>query len=123
MPAIPRPEPRKRVKARKQRHAARVVKSIRAQCVERDGHCRAARDLGVTYGCDWFLFCDGPSEWAHLGEKRRFKTRGQTPERRHTTAGSLMLCQHHHRAYDAARLVIEAGADGADGPLRFAVRP
>lgn len=32
----PKPEPRKRTKARGARHAAKVVKSVRQQCVERD---------------------------------------------------------------------------------------
>jgi len=35
--ACPKPEPRKRVKARRKRQAAQVVKSVRAQCVERSG--------------------------------------------------------------------------------------
>jgi hypothetical protein len=61
--------------------------------------------------------CDGVSEWAHLGDKKRFKTRGQAPEVRHTTAGSLMLCTKHHQDYDAGRMVIEG--DDANLPLKF----
>jgi hypothetical protein len=61
--------------------------------------------------------CHGVSEWAHLGDKKRFKTRGQAPEIRHTTAGSLMLCQKHHADYDAGRMAIDG--DDANLPLRF----
>lgn len=109
-PPIAKPETRKRVKGRKQRRAARVVKSVRAQCVERDGYCRVAAQFMDAK-------CEGVSEWAHLGDKRRFKTRGRAPESRHTTAGSLMLCTAHHRAYDQRRLAI-VGED-ADQPLSF----
>jgi hypothetical protein len=108
--ALAKLEPRKRVKARKRRHAAKVVKSVRAQCVERDGYCRAGWDRPVA-------LCHGVSEWAHLGDKKRFKTRGQAPEIRHTTAGSLMLCQKHHADYDAGRMAIDG--DDANLPLRF----
>jgi hypothetical protein len=61
--------------------------------------------------------CEGRSEWAHLGDQKRFKTRGKPPEERHTTAGSLMLCRFHHRAYDTGRLRI-IGTD-ANHPLDF----
>jgi hypothetical protein len=116
--ALAKPEPRKRVKARKQRHAAKVVKSIRHQCVLRDGSCRLKwqRD-------DWTdmpscaLACSGAPEWAHLGDKKRFKTRGQAPEIRHTTAGSLMLCKKHHQEYDSGRMAIDG--DDANLPLTF----
>jgi hypothetical protein len=112
---IAKPEPRRRVKARKQRHAAKVAKSVRAQCVERDGWCRVHTDArkagrGSTG-------CEGWSEWAHLGDKKRFKTRGQSPELRHTTAGSLMLCVQHHADYDEGRMAIIG--DDANLPLRF----
>lgn len=80
----------------------------------RDGRCRLA-------GARGFPACGGPSEWAHLRPHARFQTRGEAPERRHTTAGSLMLCRLMHHLYDAHRMAIEAeDADrGADGPLRF----
>lgn len=116
-----KPEPRKRVKARTQRKAAEVVKSIRQQCVERDGDCRIGDWENNPY--DWHSDslndggCEGRSEWAHLGEFKRFKTRGQPPEVRHTTAGSLMLCTEHHRSYDSGRLTIIG--DDANVPLRF----
>jgi hypothetical protein len=66
------------------------------------------------------LACDGASEWAHLEDKRRFKTVGMEPEERHTTGGSLMLCKSHHVAYDRHRIKITIlSRAGADGPLRF----
>jgi hypothetical protein len=118
---IPKPEPRKRVKGRKQRHAAKVVQSVRQQVVERDGYCRAMPGTYPTFigdkGRALVGLCDGVSEWAHLGDKKRFKTRGQAPEVRHTTAGSLMLCTKHHQDYDAGRMVIEG--DDANLPLKF----
>lgn len=116
---LPKPEPRKRVKARQKRRAAKVVKSVRQQVAERDGFCR----FGPLQSDALYLLigsCEGGSEWAHLGECLRFKTRGMAPERRHTTAGSLMLCTRHHAAYDRgagpSRIWIKplssAGADG-----------
>ena len=120
--ACPKPEPRKRVKARRTRQAAKVVKSVRAQCVKRDGFCRMASWPSDVL--DVFTYCYGPSEWAHLAEKRRSKTRGQAPEVRHTTAGSLMLCRGHHNAYDRAHTlkIVSLTVQGANGPLRFEVR-
>lgn len=112
---------RKQSKSRKDRTEAAVKKAVRAECAERDGACRIG---------DWEMNpddihdddlesdpCDGRSEWAHLGEKKRFKTRGQAPEVRHTTAGSLMLCRHHHGRYDAGKLTITGAS--ADGVLEF----
>lgn len=112
----PLPKPRSRAAQKKAsgRKAAKVVKSVRAQCVERDGYCRAVVALALEYGEEW---CRGVSEWAHLGDKKRFKTRGQAPEVRHTTAGSLMLCTKHHRDYDEGRIVIDG--DDANLPLQF----
>lgn len=119
--AVPKHEPAKVARGRAERHAAKVVKSVRQQCVERDGYCRYAtewlrRDLGVTQRGSCVL-CVGLSEWAHLGESKRFKTRGKPPEERHTTAGSLMLCAFHHHAYDDGELRI-LGAN-ANQTLRF----
>lgn len=93
--ACPRPVKgtAKRLKARGKRRESMHARSIRALCVERDGYCLMAL-LGV-------VGCSGPSEWAHVGQHRRCFTRGKAPEQRHTTAGSAMLCQKHHREYDA----------------------
>jgi hypothetical protein len=107
-----KPEPIKCTKGRQRRTAAKVVQRVRAQCVERDGDCRMR-------GISWHV-CGGESEWAHLGDKKRARTRGMAPEIRHTTAGSLMLCTTAHAAYDAGRIQIEpTSPEGADGILRF----
>lgn len=105
--------PRKLAKGRKDRAEAKVEKRVRAEVAERDGYCRVPQ---------YFLPdpCDGPSEWAHFGDKKRFKTRGMAPELRHTTAGSLKLCRKHHGEYDSGQLVIETMSDyGCDGLLSF----
>lgn len=105
----PKPASRKQVKAKATRAERQVIKSVRERCVERDGYCRLA---GMTER----LRCFGRSEWAHLNESRRFKTRGMAPEDRHTTEGSLMLCNAHHQAYDSHHISIMPLTDrGADG--------
>jgi len=95
-----------RVRAAKARKDAAYAKKIRQLVAERDGYCR-------LHG----IYCQGPSEWAHLGEKKRFNTRGLPPNERHTTAGSLMLCARHHDWYDIGKMHI-CGED-ANGPLEI----
>ena len=113
--ACPKPESRKRQKSRETREARAVVTRVRSACVERDGRCRLA---GTIFHSD----CFGRSEWAHLKDKRRFKTVGQAPGQRHCTAGSLMLCQIHHGRYDRHELTIEPLTEhGADGTVRIKV--
>ena len=107
---IPKPEPRKRVKARKKRRESALVKEVRRMVSERDGHCRL-HDKG-------FGLCFGVSTWAHLEDHRRFRTRGMEPEQRHTTTDTVMLCAKHHFAYDLHGITVEYTTDaGADGPL------
>lgn len=107
--ACPKPEPLKRTKRRKLRKESEVKMEVRAFCVVRDGDCRLRGRL------PWFP-CDGVSEWAHLGDKKRARTRGMKPEDRHTSAGSMMLCTVHHRAYDDGRMsyrpLTKQGANG-----------
>lgn len=111
---FPKGEPRKRKKARARRLERVVVQTVRPQVEDRDGRCRLLRLLGAPFGP-----CSDPSEWAHMTSHRRARTMGQAPERRHTTAASLMLCGRHHDAYDAGALTIEPMTDaGADGRLR-----
>jgi len=122
-PPKPRKGSIKRLKARTKRQEAKVVKSVRQQCVERDGYCliasRVPASVAVLLGP-----CEGPSEWAHVEEHRRFNTRGQAPEDRHTTNGSAMLCRAHHVAYDSHEFDFEAfsaaGMDGAFAVIRRA---
>lgn len=108
-----KPEPRARIKARKDRREAQVISRVRAECQERDGYCRL---FGAGLGT-----CRGESELAHLPQWRRSATRGQPAEQRHTTVGAVMLCGGtHHAALDGRaypRLYVEHGEVGADGNL------
>lgn len=120
--ACPKPEPRRKSKARKDRKEAAVEKAVRAIVADRDGRCRlesfdpAVRAL--------FGACDGPGEWAHI--LKRSQSRGQAPEIRHASTSSLMLCARHHRgkpSHEMHDFEIEYKTDdGADGPLRFVRR-
>lgn len=110
---IPKHLPRRIVKGRKLRMATAVIRSVRAQCVDRDGDCRLSGASALVGPCE------GVSEWAHLEQHRRFNTRGQAPERRHTTAGTAMLCTRHHRDYDAHSIGLhQTTSKGADGLLK-----
>lgn len=120
---------RKTAKGRKDRAEATVTKSVRAECVDRDGHCRLGkafrfitRDHLVQRQALWMHVCNEPSQWAHFGSKKRARTRGMAPEVRHTTAGSLMLCERAHTEYDAGTLMISAlTRKGCNGPLKFSL--
>lgn len=118
--AFPKPEPRKRTKGRAKRDERSIVADVRAACVERDGSCRIAT---MRPGDKWTTDatpCAGPSQWAHMHDVRRSKTRGLAPDVRHTTRGSFMACEAHHGAYDAKLLIVlPMSVDGADGPLMF----
>jgi len=119
---------RKQIKARRDRAEARVKKSVRQLCVDRDGYCRLSSEAWENHPDDWHDdalndTCDGPAQWAHLHSHRRSQTRGQTATRRHTTFGSLMLCVEHHQQYDAHQLqILIVGNDGCDGSLEFRAR-
>lgn len=126
--ACPKPISRKRLKGRKDRAEAKVKKSVRAQCVDRDGYCRVGD--WERNPDDWHAdvlagdACEGPSQWCHMKTHRRSATRGQAPMRRHTTAASFIGCQKHHAQYDGRakpRLFIEERIWplGADGPLHM----
>ena len=105
---------RRQMKTKADRDETAVEAAVRLLVKRRDGYCRVQYDGTVGK-------CSGPSEWAHFGESRRFKTGNQAPEVRHTVEGSLMLCQKHHHAYDNYRLFIRAidPAKGCEGPLVF----
>lgn len=119
----PKGETRKQIKGREQRHEAKIKNDVRAECVVRDGYCRV-ETLAVKGDVrQWDPPCSGWSEWCHLGDKKRARTRGMDPGIRHTTAGSLMMCQGHHAHYDHGLMFI-LGSDGeeatdANGPLNF----
>lgn len=111
-------KPLRRMSAKRKREQPTIAR-VRAHCYARDGACRL--DRGEDFG-DRFGFCLGVSEWAHFGEQKRFKTRGQKPHQRHTKEGSLMLCTRHHDMYDHGtgenKIVLEAlSAEGCEGGL------
>lgn len=103
-----KPGPTARYRAKRRRAEQPVVTSVRAQCVERDGYCLFAVFAG----------CAGRSEWMHLEDQKRARTRGMAPTKRHTTAGSAMGCERHHDAYDAGQIALAMTERGADGPIR-----
>lgn len=103
-----KPGPTAKARAKRRRTEAPVAAKVRAACVERDGYCRF---MGLTH-------CAGLSQWAHLEEKKRARTRGMAPEERHTTTHSAMACERHHGLYDAGKLTIGMTERGADGPVR-----
>lgn len=114
---MPFPKPAHRAMARRRdvRKARAIAAEIRAAVASRDGFCRlSAAGLG---------FCRGRNTWAHLGDTRRFKTRGRSARERHTTAGTVMLCLGHHQALDSHAIRVELlTAKGANGPLRWLAR-
>ncbi len=106
------PKPRTVNISRQRRTAeAKVIKAVRAKCIERDGYaCRMGND-------DFFVKCVWPLELAHLGHWRKCHTKRMKAEERHVTKGCLMLCTKHHRMYDNHEFDLTYGPDGADGPL------
>lgn len=117
------PKPKKggraREKARDKRHEAAIIKEVRALVVERDTWCRFPHE-----GSDWPT-CQGASEWAHLNEHSRAKTRGLPARERHTTTGTCMLCTYaHHELVDGNKVDIVPvdPSVGANGDLIFVDR-
>lgn len=117
-----------RYRAKRKRAESPVAKKVRAACVDRDGYCRMGRAVMGFTDDTWSIAaaveaCDGASQWAHLGDGTRAKTRGMKPERRHMTSKSVMLCRVHHDRYDGRRLpkmrIRELTEHGADGRLEF----
>lgn len=109
-----KPEPRKKIKARKDRAEAEVKKRNRAIVAERDGYCR----LGTRAARAVFGDCQGFSEWNHLWKRSR--SRNVDSEERHATGVTAMHCQRHH--YDVDHYVIKfeyKTERRADGPMRW----
>lgn len=110
-----KPLKRKTVKAKQDRAESVVKVSVREQCVERDGYCRFSKDIPSE-----LADCRGLSQWAHLEDKRRARTRGMEPTARHTTEKSAMLCARHHRDYDAGLFwILFMSPIGANGPISY----
>lgn len=104
-----------RSRARRKAKEAPVIKTVRKQCVRRDGHCRIAKAPVAVVG-----ECAGESQWAHFGEKKRAKTRGQAPEQRHDRQHTFMGCERHHGLYDRGELKLDALTKRVcDGPLKM----
>jgi hypothetical protein len=124
-PAKKRPGPTAKARAKKRRKEGPVKADVRLHCAQRDGLCRVAQWVGTdTVALELMNGCDGPSEWAHMAQKRQSKTRGQVPTVRHTTAESLMLCRRHHAQYDGrARPRLYIGGEDANAPLTFSRAP
>lgn len=122
------PKPRKRVKPVKRlraksrpramsatrRKEAALVAKVFTEIEPRDGHCviatRAMRMVSVGD-------CEGDSTPMHIGEWRRFNTRRQAPEARHSRTTIARGCVKHHNAYDAHEWDLSYDGRGADGPL------
>lgn len=106
---------RKQVKSAKARAEAKVIKAVRAACVERDQGCRLAGHFGV---------CQGQISWCHMEGKRRHQTRNMAPEERHGTAWTVMLCGRHAEMEERHQIRSEYLTDkGADGLMRFVYDP
>lgn len=104
---------RRQLKADVDRVERTVKEIVRAHCVVRDGYCRYGRDLNN------FGKCQGPSEWSHASDHKRSQTRGQAPERRHTTKTSCMQCRKHHRMYERGTLRGDLGDNGFNGDVQW----
>lgn len=108
---------RKRLKGRKDRTERLVKRTVRAECVVRDGPCLVLTRVGIVGDCD------GPSTWAHFRGHRRSQTRGLPPERRHDTRFSGMLCERHHTQEERGTFgVVYRTAEYANGPVGWAPR-
>lgn len=118
--AIPKGTTRKTEKGREDRAEAAVIKVVRPQVADRDGHCRLLA-VPKVHRVQLFGDCEGPSEWSHYNEThRRSKTMGQPPEQRHMVEHSLMLCHKHSQMYDQNRMRIkELTERGCNGPVRI----
>lgn len=104
----------KRRKARRRRAEDVVKRDVRAQLVERDGHCRLQR---AGFGP-----CFGASEWHHV--RKRSATVNMSPEERHNRREGFMVCSQHHmlleRPLGQGRIMHGyLTDDGADGPMWF----
>ncbi len=119
--------PTARSRAKRRRAEAPVAKRVRAECVERDGYCLLQRVVprDVIAPNLFPIDCNGPSEWCHMHDRRRSKTRNMAPEIRHDSAYTFMGCQRHHDQYDGRqgpRLFITAlTRAGANGPVKIRI--
>ena len=127
MPAYPKPAPRTRTTGQKRRANAAVITAVRAAVVERDGYCLFLRRIHEFSSAGWPPGCSGASQFAHLPPRTRAATREMSPDRRHATGHTAMLCRTHHDQVDGRRrpkLILTATTmAGADGPMMVEERP
>ena len=117
---LEKPRTVKKIRTRPRRVSATQRKdlayaaSVRAAVLERDGFCRVGQLMSKASQKP----CDGPLAWCHLQGHRRAQTRRMAPERRHSTAWTVMLCQFHADQEERRLLTYWALTDrGADGPM------
>ena len=86
--------------------------AVRAECVQRDGHCRHP----LREECE-----GGESEWAHAPWNTRAMSRGMPSAVRHTTADSFMACARHHKDIEQHRcnVIPKSKRRRANGRLAF----
>jgi len=109
--ALPKPEPRRKTKARKVRREAGVLQAMRADVFARDIGCRAQfADVGR---------CLGRLTLAHL--RRKSASRGMAPELRHRVDEAIVLCIRHHSLEETHQLRWAYLDDEAkaNGPLHW----
>ncbi len=114
MPPIPKPEPRKKTKARQDRYESSVIAESRREIFLRDGGCRFRfnPELGP---------CRGALQYAHIWLTRAH-SRGMDALVRHDVSQGLCCCRSHHDAIDGRelpKLVLKPLTDlKANGPLQ-----
>ncbi len=99
MTAIPKPEARKKEKARAKREDAKELKTVRQVVFEQDKTCRFPEHGRHLFPC-------GPAgandQLAHLDERKRARTTGRLPRFRHDVEHCMRLCIRHHSGYDGS---------------------
>ena len=102
MSLFPKPEPRKRIKARQQRADAKRARAFRDAVWERDGYCCQL--------CRHALYRTDPSDgypgYAHRppGHVHHLRGRNVAPEDRYNPEAAVLLCAACHRAVHDGRI-------------------
>lgn len=115
----PKPEPLKRINARKKRTEDKVQAQVRREVFARDEGCRvwSPRDLSVL--SDPVMVCNGRLTLAHL--ERRSKNMRAAPEKKHRVDRCVVLCLRHHQMEEGKlrpRILWEfLTEDGANGSM------
>ena len=114
MTRLPKPIPRKTVRARQRRDDHAWVRMVRKEVVARDEGCRSCRELHLSPNNAGL-----PVQMHEL--IYRSKTRGRPIEARINSVNCLLLCATCHRAVHDKKLSIHIvdTHKGADGRLLF----